>query len=164
MSLKPAAVCIIFDRSATKILLVKRKDVPVWVLPGGGVDAGESFFEAAIREAYEETGCHIIIKRQSGWYYPINRLATTTAVYVCQWHSGTPSLSAETAAIEFFPLHGLPKELFFVHLDWIKDALSSPTLLKKPLKQVNYLRLMRYFLFRPHHVLCHLFGRFFKKE
>ncbi len=28
-----------------------------WVMPGGGLEHNESFEEAAIREAYEESGC-----------------------------------------------------------------------------------------------------------
>ncbi|MER6010822.1 NUDIX hydrolase [Streptomyces bluensis] len=30
-----------------------------WLLPGGGIEPGESAREAAVREAYEETGCRV---------------------------------------------------------------------------------------------------------
>lgn len=30
-----------------------------WTMPGGKVEAGESFEDAAVREALEETGCHV---------------------------------------------------------------------------------------------------------
>lgn len=45
-----------------KILLIHRDDKPwifnpnTWALPGGGVDAGEDFFQAAARELQEELG------------------------------------------------------------------------------------------------------------
>lgn len=39
-----------------QILLVKRKDVPLWDLPGGRVDPEETAEEAAVREVLEETG------------------------------------------------------------------------------------------------------------
>ena len=43
------------------VLLTKRDDWAVWCLPGGGLEVGESFAQAAIREAFEETGLHIQI-------------------------------------------------------------------------------------------------------
>ena len=44
---------------AGKVLLIKRRDFGVWLLPGGGIDAGESAAEAAVREAQEETGLEV---------------------------------------------------------------------------------------------------------
>ena len=39
-----------------RILLVKGKGDPLWSLPGGGIDAGETALQAASREVREETG------------------------------------------------------------------------------------------------------------
>jgi 8-oxo-dGTP pyrophosphatase MutT (NUDIX family) len=41
-----SVACILFNNS--KILLIKRRDIPVWVLPGGGIDQGESPETAAV--------------------------------------------------------------------------------------------------------------------
>jgi 8-oxo-dGTP diphosphatase len=39
-----------------QLLVVRHKHVEKWVLPGGELDGGESFREAALRELHEETG------------------------------------------------------------------------------------------------------------
>ncbi|WP_416839435.1 NUDIX hydrolase [Haloferax sp. DFSO52] len=43
-------------RADDEILLVRHEGVDMWVLPGGGVDDGESFQAAARRELAEEAG------------------------------------------------------------------------------------------------------------
>ncbi|NBO24836.1 MAG: NUDIX hydrolase, partial [Chlamydiae bacterium] len=53
----PQAVAIfLLSPCKEKVLLIKRRDVPVFALPGGGVESNESAEEAAIREMGEETG------------------------------------------------------------------------------------------------------------
>jgi 8-oxo-dGTP pyrophosphatase MutT (NUDIX family) len=42
-----------------KVLLIKHTYVPGWQFPGGGVDPGETFEEAGVREALEETGYRV---------------------------------------------------------------------------------------------------------
>ncbi len=42
-----------------KILLVHHKGFDKWVQPGGHIDNDETFEEAALREAYEETGVKV---------------------------------------------------------------------------------------------------------
>lgn len=46
---------IVYRRSG-ELLLVRHEGVDLWVLPGGGVDRGESFVQAARRELDEEAG------------------------------------------------------------------------------------------------------------
>ncbi|WP_314108749.1 NUDIX hydrolase [Bacillus pseudomycoides] len=46
------------------ILLAKRKDYPLWDLPGGKLESGEPLENCAIRETQEETGYLISIKKK----------------------------------------------------------------------------------------------------
>ena len=51
------------------IVLIERKNPPFgWALPGGFVDYGESFEQAAVREALEETGLRVTLTRQFHTY------------------------------------------------------------------------------------------------
>ncbi len=162
MPLAPASVCIILDQTRSHILLVKRKDVPIWVLPGGGIDANETPEQAAIREAYEETNCQITIDRQSGEYTPINKLAALTFVYICHIKEGLPQLCSETSAISFFSLRHLPSDFFSLHQEWLDDALIHSHVVKKQLTQVTYWAVFKYLLKHPLHLLRYLFSRLFK--
>ena len=53
------ASAYIIDPETKKILLVKHKKLTRWVQPGGHIEPNEFPEEAAIREAYEETGIKI---------------------------------------------------------------------------------------------------------
>ena len=61
-------MAFVFDKSRNKILLVKRRDIPVWVIPGGGIEKGETPERAAIRETKEESGYDIKIIRKIAEY------------------------------------------------------------------------------------------------
>ena len=69
MTVSQGSFTIIVNSDQGKLLLVKRRDVPVWDLPGGRLEKGESDLECAIREAKEETGLEIEIIRKIGCYY-----------------------------------------------------------------------------------------------
>ena len=55
---------IIFDED-NRILLVKQhhEDKDIWMVPGGGIEDGESATQAAVREVKEETGLDIEVLR-----------------------------------------------------------------------------------------------------
>ncbi len=73
-----------------RILLVEHRKGPQrhWLLPGGGVEAGETLVAAAIREVQEETGIDVAIGRlvliceaiESGGRHLIDMVFTATVV------------------------------------------------------------------------------------
>src|SRR3989337_522005 len=117
--MKEAVAIILFNEKKDQVLLIKRRDMPVWVLPGGGVEAGESPEGAALREAHEETGCTITLLRKIAEYLPENRITHLTHFFEGRIASGTPCCGAETSEIAFFPLSRLPKRLPPFYLFWI---------------------------------------------
>ena len=152
--MKQAAIGIIFDETRTQLLLIKRRDVPIWVLPGGGIDENETPEQAVIREILEETGLKTTIKKKIAEYTPLNRLAELTHLFECQSLSTNLQLSDETQDIGFFSLTQLPSSFFIVHQDWLQDALLNESfVMKKPITQVTYFQLFKYFCCHPIQVI-----------
>lgn len=142
------------------ILLIKRRDVPVWVLPGGGVEETESPEVAIVREVREETGLAVSIRRLASIYTPVNRLAHETYLYECSVDSGRLTTGDETRELRFFALDRLPHSFFFVHRDWLTDAQRNEVhIIRKPLTQVTYTALIKYFCRHPVHVLRFMLSR-----
>jgi 8-oxo-dGTP pyrophosphatase MutT (NUDIX family) len=142
-----SVACILFRDS--KILLIKRRDIPVWVLPGGGIDPGESPEKAACREMEEETGIQVKIIRKIAEYSPTNRLAKLTHFYEVEVIQGLPKIGAETRAVEFFEFDQLPI-LPPPYRYWIADAVKRhPEMLKKNVEGVNYLTLLKLLIQHP---------------
>lgn len=160
-NVKKSVIGIVFNHQKDHILLIKRRDVPMWVLPGGGIDTGESPSEAAIREVFEETGLTVVVKRHVSTYTPINSLANLTFIYECTIKEGSLKIGTETRDLAFFPLTHLPIPFFFIHRDWLDDALkNSSEIIQKPLVQVNYFNLFKYFCRHPWLVLRFALSRF----
>lgn len=162
MPLLPASIGIILNDDQTEVLLVKRKDVPVWVLPGGGIEAGETPENALIREVAEETGFQVEIVRKCAEYSPANALSSQTHVYLCRILSGKTCLSSETRAVAFHPLSKLPSSFFPPHALWLNEGLTHRHLICRPLTEISYWAFVKYFLVHPMQVLKFAWTRFSK--
>lgn len=159
--MKKSAIAIIFNQDKNAIVLTKRRDVPVWVLPGGGIEENETPEAAAVREAQEETGLTVKVDRQVAEYSPINRLASQTYTYICSVLNGKLSTGAETQEIQWFPLNHLPPSFFYIHHEWLLDALKNePGPIYRNLDSVTYWGVVVYFLKHPLHVIRMLLSRF----
>lgn len=155
------SVCaIIFDREKRGVLLIKRRDIPVWVLPGGGIEPGEEPEMAALREGEEETGLKLKIERKVAFYIPANKFTRPTHFYECSMIEGIPRTGPETAAIDFFPLDALPKTLVPFYKTWIDDALLfSPEVLQKKIEKTSYWTFLQYLVCHPLLVIRFLLTR-----
>ncbi len=163
MKLAPAAIAIILNEDRSQILLVQRGDVPIWVLPGGGIETTETAQEALVREVWEETGFVVDIVRKCAEYTPVNRLAAFTTIFQCKIVGGKHTLSAESKAVAFFPLLGVTKVLLPLHMQWLQECLTHTTLIKRKLTEVSYIAVVKFLIMHPYHSLRYLWTRFSKK-
>ncbi len=153
MSDDAAVAAIVFDAEKKKYLLVKRRDVPIWVLPGGGIDPGETPEIAAVREVREESGLQVEIIRKVAKYSPSGKFTCETHLFECAIVSGSLGLSDETLGAEFYPIEYYPPPVFNVHHNWLLDALeNNPNVIEKPVQGLNWFSILR--MVTRHPILC----------
>lgn len=117
------AVDVIIENGAGEIVLVQRKSPPQgWAMPGGFVDYGETLWQAAVREAKEETSLIIELVEQFYTYSDPqrdSRCHTVTTVFIAL-ASGKPVAQDDAQAVGLFRMANLPP-LAFDHSDVLKD-------------------------------------------
>ena len=105
---KTAGCFTIVINNEGHILLTKRKDYPLWDLPGGKLEEGELLEFCAVRETKEETGYIISIKRKIGEYYQPQR-DDIQYIFLGEIEGGSPiEEGPETKQVEWFNPERLP--------------------------------------------------------
>jgi len=133
----------------TKVLLQKRSDVPIWVIPGGEKERYETPKNAVVREVLEETGLKVTIERCVGTYHSGYLLyRDSTHVFLCKVKSGKLQVNEESLEMRFFPLNNLPKTLLFLHAERIMDAVAGKKNLKV-VQKITFWKVLRNFRFNP---------------
>jgi ADP-ribose pyrophosphatase YjhB (NUDIX family) len=120
--------CRVIALRGDQVVLVRLTYHDGWFLPGGGVDRGETFLDAAIREAREECGIEVRSPELLGVY--LNRIEGKidhVAVYVARDFEGEPRAAdtLEIAEAKLFPLGALPEELKPGHRRRIEELLGG---------------------------------------
>ena len=124
----PVPTVDIIIEIAGKIVLIERKNPPHgWALPGGFVDYGESFEDAAAREALEETGLRVTGLKQFHTYSRPDRdprLHTASTVYTAQ-AMGAPQAGDDASGAALFTENDLPSFAFFDHTEILADYYAA---------------------------------------
>ncbi len=133
--LRIGSSAIILDETRSKILMTRRTDNGRWCLPGGAMDAGESWEECCVREVREETGLEVRVVRLLGIYSTPNRVVyyedgnrwqIVTANFLAEITSGIPGVSSETTAVGFFsPSEIAELDIVDPHIERIQDFLAG---------------------------------------
>lgn len=133
---------VIIQNDGRDILLVKRKDVPLWDLPGGGIAEGETPEAAAMREAFEETGYNVTILQKSG-EYERPAFEDTQHVFIGAVTGGTPLMNGpETAALRWFSPNRLPLFMVPNRKRQVKDGINGSANMKVTLKDRHLLSIL----------------------
>lgn len=96
------------------ILLVQERADGCWCMPGGWADVGETPSEVVVREAREESGFEIALRKLVA-VFDANRSGTPLSfyhayklVFLGEIIGGEPRPSSETSAVGFFSFDSLP--------------------------------------------------------
>ena len=132
------AVCGVVALDATgAVLLLRRAGDGTWCLPGGGVEPGETWAAAAVRECREETGWSVRVTGLLGLYSdPATQLHTypdgdhvhfVGVVLTAELERRVGSRDGEATDVRFFPVDDLPEPLFEPDRPVLADLQARPS-------------------------------------
>jgi len=125
---------VLIENEKGEVLLQKRSDTGQWCVPGGALEPGETYIEAATRELSEEVGIKVSGLKLFGLYSGADReihypngdvVYSLSVIFITKSFTGEISDSdSEVIEHRFFDKDSIPKELFYPDarpiLDWAK--------------------------------------------
>ncbi|MCX5387334.1 NUDIX hydrolase [Streptomyces sp. NBC_00083] len=117
------ATCVAFN-DLGQVLVGRRRSPERWELPGGLVDPGEAFHDAAVRETYEETGVHVEVHGLVGVYQHVSR-GILAGIFIATAVSGEPGPTAESSAAEWTDVEDALARLHPLYRPRLEDALAA---------------------------------------
>lgn len=131
---------VLIENSDGKVLLQKRSDTGEWCVPGGALEPGETYVEAATREVREEVGVDVSGLRLFGLYSGDDRMIhypngdnvySLSVIFITNCYTGIISdTDSEVLEHRFFSREEIPSDLFSPDarpiLDW-KRAVKEIT-------------------------------------
>ncbi len=131
---------VLIENNEGKVLLQKRSDTGDWCVPGGALEPGETYIEAATREVREEVGVEVSDLKLFGLYSGDDRMIhypngdnvySLSVIFTTDHYSGTISdTDSEVLEHRFFSREEIPSDLFGPDarpiLDW-KNSVKEIT-------------------------------------
>lgn len=111
--------------SEARVLLVLRRELRGWELPGGRAEPGEGEPVTLVREIREETGLVVEPVELVGTYRRRGFAAHSARVFRCRPSGGTLRPSGDTPAVAWFRVDALPDTLFPWFRGPLLDALGA---------------------------------------
>lgn len=111
----------IIRNEAGAVLWIKRTDMDLWNLPGGGGENEEPPWETAVRETFEETGCQVKLGDLSSVNSYTNE-PNLTFNFTAEIVSGQLTTGPEAAAFAWFPPGEEPANAIPQHRERVADA------------------------------------------
>jgi len=131
-ALRAGAVALLVKGDS--ILLKLRDDAPLWCLPGGFADEGETPLQNLLRELHEELNVQFAPESftrlaRYRFFQPYNSLTVSGTLFHKPFAGEPVSLGNEGVKLAFFPLEQLPLNMFcnqrtIVQMAW--QALPHP--------------------------------------
>lgn len=116
---------VVITDEQSRVLWVRRNDLDLWNLPGGGADDGEAPWETAQRECLEETGLRIEIRSLTGVYQKPQD-TNMSFCFTAEVAGGQLTTGPESIEFGWFAVGKEPGNTLSQHLEQARDAVENP--------------------------------------